>query len=210
MVRVSTTLIAHRGAYVRHPAQEISRSACRSVLARKAERECVSVSLVHGAAMIAAGGAFAWSVYQYFGLKFVSRSWFNLDARPDYERTMSLVTELVTKKGDRVGDGRIRALVANRPKSRTDPYACFCGHRDRTAKHGSLSSGSKRATGRALRPDSLRLLSTPCSASLTMLDGEVGSTRVAMALRLSLRLPDVILSREQKLLRRWALEQPPA
>jgi hypothetical protein len=103
-----------------------------------------------------------------------------------------------------------KALVANRPKSRTDPYACFCGHRDRTAKHGSLSSGSKRATGRALRPDSLRLLSTPCSASLTMLDGEVGSTRVAMALRLSLRLPDVILSREQKLLRRWALEQPPA
>jgi hypothetical protein len=23
---------------------------------------------------------FAWSVYQYLGLKFVSRSWFNLDA----------------------------------------------------------------------------------------------------------------------------------
>ena len=40
----------------------------------------VSVSLVHGAAMIAAGGAFAWSVYQYLGLKFVWRSWFNLDA----------------------------------------------------------------------------------------------------------------------------------
>ena len=40
----------------------------------------VLVSLVHGAAMIAAGGAFAWSVYRYLGLKFVSRSWFNLDA----------------------------------------------------------------------------------------------------------------------------------
>jgi hypothetical protein len=39
----------------------------------------VLVSLVHGAAMIAAGGVFAWSVYRYLGLKFVSRSWFNLD-----------------------------------------------------------------------------------------------------------------------------------
>jgi hypothetical protein len=38
------------------------------------------VSLVHGAAMIGAGGVFAWSVYHYLGLKFVSRSWFNLDA----------------------------------------------------------------------------------------------------------------------------------
>jgi hypothetical protein len=32
-------------------------------------------------------------------------------SRPDYERTMSLVTELVTKKGDRVGDRRIRAIT---------------------------------------------------------------------------------------------------
>ena len=38
------------------------------------------VSLVHMSAMIAVGGAFAWSVYRYLGLKFVSRSWFNLDA----------------------------------------------------------------------------------------------------------------------------------
>ncbi len=38
------------------------------------------VSLVHVGAMIAAGGAFAWSVYRYLGLKFVSQSWFNLDA----------------------------------------------------------------------------------------------------------------------------------
>ncbi len=43
-------------------------------------RMAVLVSLVHGAAMIAAGGVFAWSVYRYLGLKFVSRSWFNLDA----------------------------------------------------------------------------------------------------------------------------------
>jgi hypothetical protein len=40
----------------------------------------VLVSLVHGAAMIAAGGVLAWSVYRYLGPKFVSRSWFNLDA----------------------------------------------------------------------------------------------------------------------------------
>ena len=39
----------------------------------------ILVSVVHGAAMIAAGGAFAWLVYRYFGLRFVSQSWFNLD-----------------------------------------------------------------------------------------------------------------------------------
>jgi hypothetical protein len=38
------------------------------------------VSLVHGVAMITAGGVFAWLVYRYLGLKFVARSWFNLDA----------------------------------------------------------------------------------------------------------------------------------
>jgi hypothetical protein len=43
-------------------------------------RMVVLVSFIHGAAMIAAGGVFAWSVYRYLGLKFVSRSWFNLDA----------------------------------------------------------------------------------------------------------------------------------
>jgi hypothetical protein len=32
-------------------------------------------------------------------------------SRPDYERTMSLVTDLVTKKGDRVGDRKIRAIT---------------------------------------------------------------------------------------------------
>ncbi len=40
----------------------------------------VLVSVVHAAAMIAAGGLLAWLVYRYLGLKFVSRSWFNLDA----------------------------------------------------------------------------------------------------------------------------------
>jgi hypothetical protein len=40
----------------------------------------VLVAIVHATAMIAAGGALAWLVYRYLGLKFVSRSWFNLDA----------------------------------------------------------------------------------------------------------------------------------
>ncbi|MCA8089750.1 hypothetical protein LGM65_02410 [Burkholderia anthina] len=38
------------------------------------------VAAVHAAAMIATGGVLAWLVYRYLGLKFVARSWFNLDA----------------------------------------------------------------------------------------------------------------------------------
>jgi hypothetical protein len=38
------------------------------------------VSIVHAAAMIAAGGLLAWLVYRYLGLQFLARSWFNLDA----------------------------------------------------------------------------------------------------------------------------------
>ncbi|MEA2941995.1 MAG: hypothetical protein QOD09_2524 [Bradyrhizobium sp.] len=37
------------------------------------------VAVVHSIAMVAAGGCVAWLVYRYLGLKFVSRSWFNLD-----------------------------------------------------------------------------------------------------------------------------------
>jgi hypothetical protein len=40
----------------------------------------VLVSVVHSVAMMTAGGFSAWLVYRYLGLKFVSRSWFNLDA----------------------------------------------------------------------------------------------------------------------------------
>jgi hypothetical protein len=40
----------------------------------------VLVSVVHAVAMVAAGGSLAWLVYRYLGLKFVSRSWFNLDS----------------------------------------------------------------------------------------------------------------------------------
>jgi hypothetical protein len=39
----------------------------------------VLVSVAHSAAMIAAGGCAAWLVYRHLGLKFVARSWFNLD-----------------------------------------------------------------------------------------------------------------------------------
>ena len=40
----------------------------------------VLVSIVHSVTMITAGGCLAWLVYRHLGLKFVSRSWFNLDA----------------------------------------------------------------------------------------------------------------------------------
>jgi hypothetical protein len=39
----------------------------------------VLVSVTHSIAMIIAGGCSAWLVYRYVGLKFISRSWFNLD-----------------------------------------------------------------------------------------------------------------------------------
>jgi hypothetical protein len=39
----------------------------------------VLTSVVHSASMIAAGGLSAWLVYRYLGLKFMQRSWFNLD-----------------------------------------------------------------------------------------------------------------------------------
>jgi len=39
----------------------------------------VLVSVVHSVAMIGAGSFLAWLAYRYLGLKFVSRSWFNLD-----------------------------------------------------------------------------------------------------------------------------------
>lgn len=38
------------------------------------------VSLVHTSALFIAGGVLAWLVYRYLGLRFVSRSWLNLDA----------------------------------------------------------------------------------------------------------------------------------
>jgi hypothetical protein len=40
----------------------------------------VLVSVIHSVAMIAAAGFLAWLVYRYLGLRFLSKSWFNLDA----------------------------------------------------------------------------------------------------------------------------------
>jgi hypothetical protein len=40
----------------------------------------VIVSVIHSVAMITAGGFLAWLAYRYLGLKFLSQSWFNLDA----------------------------------------------------------------------------------------------------------------------------------
>jgi hypothetical protein len=40
----------------------------------------VIVSTVHTVAIIAAGGLLAWLVYRHLGLRFLARSWFNLDA----------------------------------------------------------------------------------------------------------------------------------
>lgn len=37
------------------------------------------VALVHTAAMLGAGGLLAWLVYRYLGVRFVARSWFNLE-----------------------------------------------------------------------------------------------------------------------------------
>ncbi len=39
----------------------------------------LAVSLVHALAMIASGGAAAFAVHEWLGLRFISRSWFNLD-----------------------------------------------------------------------------------------------------------------------------------
>ena len=44
-------------------------------------------------------------------------------SRPDYERTMLLITDIVTKKGDRIGDRRIRAIT---PVSADKIYDLIC------------------------------------------------------------------------------------
>lgn len=40
----------------------------------------VLVAVIHSVAMVTAGGLMAWLVYRYLGLRFVARSWFNLEA----------------------------------------------------------------------------------------------------------------------------------
>jgi hypothetical protein len=60
----------------------------------------VLVSVVHSVAMIVAAGFLAFLVYLYLGLKFVSRSWSNLDATWAFSLVfvgaLSLVTSLAS------------------------------------------------------------------------------------------------------------------
>jgi hypothetical protein len=39
----------------------------------------LGVALLHSLAMLTAGGALAFGVYRWLGLKFLSKGWFNLD-----------------------------------------------------------------------------------------------------------------------------------
>jgi hypothetical protein len=39
----------------------------------------IAVSIVHAVAMIVSGGIVAFAVYEWLGLRFISKSWFNLD-----------------------------------------------------------------------------------------------------------------------------------
>ena len=39
----------------------------------------LTVAVVHTVAMTAAGGVIAWIIYLWLGLKFLSKTWFNLD-----------------------------------------------------------------------------------------------------------------------------------
>ena len=61
-------------------ADGLDRGAAAGTLIGANLRMAVLISIVHSGAMIAAGGFCAWLVYRYLGLKFVSRSWFNLEA----------------------------------------------------------------------------------------------------------------------------------
>jgi hypothetical protein len=67
----------------------------------------VLVSAAHAGAMILAGGLLAWLVYRYLGLRFVSRSWFNLDAIWAWSLllvgTLSLVVNAAVQRGGGMG-----------------------------------------------------------------------------------------------------------
>jgi hypothetical protein len=49
-------------------------------LARSDLATAVAVAAVHTLAMMLAGLAMAWAVYRYLGLRFLRRTWLNLDA----------------------------------------------------------------------------------------------------------------------------------
>ena len=60
-------------------ASELGRRAAADLMARSAGL-LVVVALVHTVAMVTAGGALAFAVYKWLGLRFLSKSWFDLDA----------------------------------------------------------------------------------------------------------------------------------
>jgi hypothetical protein len=39
----------------------------------------IAVSFIHATAMIVSGGIVAFAVHEWLGLRFISKSWFNLD-----------------------------------------------------------------------------------------------------------------------------------
>ena len=57
---------------------DISHRAASELIARNVGI-AILVGFAHTAAMIAAGGSIAYAVYRWLGLKFLSKSWFNLD-----------------------------------------------------------------------------------------------------------------------------------
>nr|WP_104018711.1 hypothetical protein [Roseovarius nitratireducens] len=60
-------------------AQEGAGHTAASTLMRSTLATATLVAVVHTLAMTAAGGTLAFGVYRWLGLKFLSRSWFNLD-----------------------------------------------------------------------------------------------------------------------------------
>ena len=62
-----------------HDASGAEDHAAASILAGNNLETAMLVAVAHATAMIAAGGCLAWLVYRYLGLKFVSRSWLNLE-----------------------------------------------------------------------------------------------------------------------------------
>jgi hypothetical protein len=87
----------------------------------------VLVSIVHSVAMIAAGGLLAWLVYRYLGLKFVSRSWFNLDAT--WAVSLILVGALslaIILANEHRASGAIAATVQNSACSQSSEHEGSC------------------------------------------------------------------------------------
>jgi len=74
------------------------------------------------ASRIAAYGTVDWLFREYKQSKAYQEK-VSPRSRPDYERTMLLITDIVTKKGDRIGERRIRAIT---PVSADKIYDIIC------------------------------------------------------------------------------------